>query len=323
MKNIFLFFTIVLLLNTYNSLKAGKEALIEFIKTTKDGKVLDNLSEQCFGKFFDYHFLLLKKYYKEENFKQFSKSLENIFIDIFFNCPKSEIISVFNETNIEPFSQLPFRTKIQLALKIFSLGSIIYSEYTNNNLTGISLGQGLGKILNLFKLKLSETNELKSDSENPLDEIGSIFDAINADDYFELIGGLFYGMKEKDDGKESKCYNDIIKGKDKIMEHIDNGFKKVDEGKGIGETITSILFNLITVEGLVVDCNLLSLGGSVISKLTSIKELTELFQKIMQSSTFYILYIDQIIDSFKSKNLKEVGKYIGKIISNIFDFNVQ
>ena len=107
------------------------------------------------------------------------------------------------------------------------------------------------------------------------------------------------------------------------MNHIQEGFKNMDKEKGIGQMITTILFNLITVEGLVVDCNLLSFGSNIISKLTSVKDLTELINSMMQNSTLYILYISQLADSFRNNNMKDVGKYIGKILSNIFDFHVK
>ena len=130
-------------------------------------------------------------------------------------------------------------------------------------------------------------------------------------------------MKEKDDGSESKCYNDILKGKNKIMNHIKEGFKNMDKDKGIGQMISTILFNLITVEGLVVDCNLLSFGSNILSKLTSIKDLTELFNSMNLNSSLYISYITKMADSFRNNNMKDVGKYIGKILSSIFDFHVK
>lgn len=95
MKIISLIFSFFLFLNTSICLQAAKDAFIEFIKTTKNGKVLD-LSEQCLGKLFDYHFLLLKKNYKNNNCKELSRNLENIGIDIFINCPKKELMSILN-----------------------------------------------------------------------------------------------------------------------------------------------------------------------------------------------------------------------------------
>ena len=130
-------------------------------------------------------------------------------------------------------------------------------------------------------------------------------------------------MKEKDDGNESKCYNDIIKEKSKIIEHIKDGIKNMDKDKGIGKMVTKILFNLITVEGLVVDCNLLSFGSNIISKVTSIKDMTELFNSVMKNNMLYLLYLEQIVDSFKKNDMKNLGKYIGKILSNLFDFHVK
>ena len=305
---------LLLIINIF-CLKEAKDFLKEFIKTTK-GKVIDNFPEQCLGKFFEYHFLLLKKNYKENNFEQLLKNIENIAIDIFLNCPNYELISIFNETDFEKMSSLP---SIQVYKNIFILGTKFYSIYKNETLTGSSLGKLFGDIINMFKENVTDIKELKSDKNTT--DINSYLD--NIEQYFDIIGGIFIGMKEKDDGNESKCYNDIIKGKSKIIEHIKDGIKNMDKDKGIGKMITKILFNLITVEGLVVDCNLLSFGSNIISKITSIKDMTELFNSVMQNNMLYLLYLEQIVDSFKKNDMKNLGKYIGKILSNLFDFHVK
>ena len=324
MKIIFYLFVSFLLLNI-NCSQEAKNALIEFIKTIKNGLVI-NLSEQCLGKVFDYHYLLLSKNLKEENFQKFSKNLENIGLDIIINCPGREILSILNETKIQDLKTLPFQKKFNLATKIFKVGFSLYSEYYNNSLTGVTIGQALGKIVIILQKK-NEINEFETETEKEkeelMDESSSFLNKIKPEDYLELIGGLFNGMKEKENEGESECYKDIIKGQNKILEHIDNGMKEMEKGKGIGKTITSIIFNLVTVEGLVVDCNLLSLGSSVISKLTSIKEATDLVNKIIKNSTLYLLYVGQIVDSYKKGKMKETGKYIGKILSDVFDFHVK
>jgi hypothetical protein len=326
MKIIFYLFVSFLLLNI-NCSQEAKNALIEFIKTIKNGLVI-NLSEQCLGRVFDYHYLLLSKNFKEENFKKLSKNLENIGLDMIVNCPGREILSILNDTKIQDLKKLPFQNKYNLATKIFKVGFSLYSEYNNNSLTGVTLGQALGKIVLSLQKKNIETNEeteteTETEKGDLTDESSSFLNKIKPEDYLELIGGLFNGMKEKENEGESECYKDIVKGQNKILEHIDNGMKEMEKGKGIGKTITSIIFNLVTVEGLVVDCNLLSLGSSVISKLTSIKEATELVNKIIKNSTFYLLYVGQIVDSYKKGQMKETGKYIGKILSDVFDFHVK
>ena len=107
------------------------------------------------------------------------------------------------------------------------------------------------------------------------------------------------------------------------MKQINDGMKKLDEGKGFGETMTGILFGLVTVDGLVVDCNLLNLGSNIFNKVTSFKDMTELFMNLMMNSDEYLSYGGEVYENFLKKNLKECGKSIGKIISKLFDFHVK
>lgn len=324
MKFLLISFLLLISISSIDSFKEAKDFFIEFIKTVTNGKVLNNLSEQCFGKSFEYHILHLKKNYHEANFEKISRNLENIAIDIFLNCPNYELITIFNETKFVNISALSTNYKIKIYKQLFSQGTSLYSNYYKNNFTGAYLGREIGQCFNLFKengIKVDEKEMTENDAQKEIKETFSFLDNINQ--YFDIIGGIFVGMKEKDDDSESKCYNDILKGKSKIINFIEEGLKKMENGKGFAETLTGIIFNLISVEGLVVDCNLLKLGGSIISKLTSLKELTELYNKIMKNSLFYLLFVGQVTDNFKKNNMKEAGKYIGKIISNIFDFHVQ
>ena len=305
---------IILLFYQANCFKEAREFLIELVKTINNGKVLKNLSEQCLGKYFDYRFLLLKKSYKEDDFSTAVKNIENIVIDSLINCPLEDLLLVLENNILGNSSHSGLDSK--LYYKALSIGRIFLSDvYNNKNITGISLGRTVGRILNLFKANYTEPKELYSNdtSISP----GSLLDIKEAD-YFEFIA-----MKEKDDEKESECYKDILKGKSKIMKQINDGMKKLDEGKGLGETMTGILFGLVTVEGLVVDCNLLNLGSNIFNKITSIKDMTELFMNLMLNSDEYMSYGTQVYDNFLKKNLKECGKNIGKIISKLFDFHVK
>jgi len=311
---------LIILFYQVNCFKEARDFLIELIKTTKNGKQLKNLSEQCLGKFFDYRFLLLQKSYKVNNFSNAAKNLENIVIDTFLNCPTDDIFSILDDNFIDYYSNdSEFDKKIYS--KFISIGRIILSDvYNNKKINGASLGRTIGKIFNLLKANNTEPKELNLDDTSISQ--GSLLD-IKEDDYFEFIAGIFSGMKEKDDEKESECYKDILKGKSKIIKKINDGMNKLDEGKGFGETITGILFGLVTVEGLVVDCNLLNLGSNIFNKITSFKDMTELLMNVMSDSGVYLLYGGLIYDNFLKKNMKECGKYIGKIISKIFDFHVK
>ena len=130
-------------------------------------------------------------------------------------------------------------------------------------------------------------------------------------------------MKKEDDFGESRCYKDVLKSKDEIMKHIRKGMKGVEEGKGVGKMIRTVLFNLMTVQGLVIDCNLLTLGGSVITKLSSLKEIMVLYDKIIKNIGDYITIIKNIIESYINYNLKNIGIHLGNLISSIFDFYVK
>ena len=130
-------------------------------------------------------------------------------------------------------------------------------------------------------------------------------------------------MKKEDDLGESLCYKDVMQGKKEILEHVKKGMKGVEEGKGFGKAIKTILFNLMTVDGLVLDCNLLTLGGNVIGKFTSTKEMVLLYDKLITNADKFIIYIKNIFSSYKKNDLNEAGVNLGKIISSLFDFYVK
>lgn len=107
------------------------------------------------------------------------------------------------------------------------------------------------------------------------------------------------------------------------MNIIENIIKKMKEGESFKQAIKSLSFQFVTIEGLAVDCNMLNLESSILNKISSIKEIKKLFYKKIQNSRQYIENGKKFIDNFNNKKIKEAGKYIGKIISMIFDFNVK
>ena len=141
--------------------------------------------------------------------------------------------------------------------------------------------------------------------------------------YFELIEGIFLGMKKDNDTEESLCYKDVMKGKDEIIKQVKKGMKGVEQGKGFWRAVKTIIFNLMVVEGLVVDCNLLTLGGTVIFKLSNDKERQILFDNFLKNIESYYNVIKHIFEGLINDNLKEIGIGIGKFISKLFEFNVK
>ncbi len=132
MKIILLFLSLALL-NTINCFQEAKNFLTEFIKATTDDKIHFDIPELCLGKFFNYHFILLKKNFKENNFEKLSINIENIVIDTFINCPNLDFMKIFNMTEFEDFSLIP---KTKVYMKLISLGTTLYFNYNNNTLTG-------------------------------------------------------------------------------------------------------------------------------------------------------------------------------------------
>ena len=321
MKNIFSLSLIILLFifnNIFCSIE-GQEFYKGFLKATSDSELIEELPEQCFGKLFDYYFLVLKISYYQNDSMTLISSIENIIIDsLVLNCPLKPIALLLNDINLNLTSQELTST---LYSKSFKLGQIIYNEYTNPNITASSLGYTLGKIVNLFRKNFVEPKFIQEEeTQKNIVPNKKIFDE---NDYFGLFEGLFLGMKKEDNGEESLCYKDVLKGKDEIMKHVRKGMKGVEEGKSVGKMIRTILFNLMTVEGLVIDCNLLSLGGSVISKFTSMKEMMVLYDKIIKNVGDYITILKNIFTCYTNKDLKGIGMNIGKFISKIFDFYVK
>ena len=314
MKNIFPLIILFFIFNNAFCSKDGQDFFREFLRITNIKDENMTFSDQCFGKLFDYYFLVLKISYYQNDIVTLLSSFENIILDsIILNCPLKALNPVLKDLNLNFTSQ---EFKSTLYSKSFKLGQILFYEYANPNKTGASLGRTFGKIINLFRTNFVEPEETTKGvpSRKPFD----------IEDYFGFFEGLFLGMKKDDDDtKESLCYKDVLKGKDEIMKHVQKGMKGVEEGKGVGKMIKTILFNLMTVEGLVIDCNLLTLGGSVISKLSSAKELMVLYDKILKNLGDYIVIFKNIFESYKNNDLKNIGIHCGKLISSIFDFHVK
>ena len=316
MKNIFSLIILIFIINNAFCSKDSQDFLKEFLRVTNLMEVNKTLSEQCFGKLFDYYFLVLQISYYQNDFVTLLSSFENIAIDsLVLNCPLQPFSAVLKDLNLN-FSSPEFKSS--LYSKGFKLAQILFYQYTEPNITGASLGYTFGKIFNLLRKNFTEPEE-KGESKKGVPS-KKPFDI---EDYFGFFEGLFLGMKKEDDVGESLCYKDVLKGKDEIMKHIRKGMKGVEEGKGVGKMIRTILFNLMTVEGLVIDCNLLTLGGSVISKLSSLKEIMVLYDKIVKNIGDYIIILKNMIDSYRNYNLKNIGIHLGKLISSIFDFYVK
>lgn len=317
----FMFLIFVLFISASYSSKEVRNFLIEFLKASKNEKILENISNQCVGKIFDYNLLLLKKSYKENNITSLYKNLENLALDMLINCPTNDLISIFKQTEFGIISSLGFKYKSKIYTKVLTLGSSLFLSYKNNTLTLKSLGEAFGKTLNLIKFDYSELYDLISeDDDDP--EIESLVDKANSK-IIELIEGIFIGMKDPEEkSRENKCYNDIIKGKKKINNYIEKALKDMEEGKSFKDVKKSLGFNLVTVEGLAIDCKLLSLGNSNISKLTSFKEVKNIIFKMMKAKK-YFFYMKQIIGKIKNKKIKDAGRHIGKILSDILEFNIK
>ena len=324
MKIIFYLIIFLFLFNNSYHLNQPKDIFISFLKEIKKDDIIDNLSDQCLGNLFNYFFFSFKKSYKENNFENLSKNLENMVLDTFINCPIKELFSFFKSTEYEIFSPLGFKYKSKIYTKILTLNSILYLHYKNKTLNSTYIGSTCGKIFNLFKFDYSELYDLEvdADDDNDNDEIDSILEKIN-NEIFNFIEGVFIGMKKRDDGRESECFNDIIKGKRKILNYIEKGLKKMDTGIGFLEAIKSSLFNLVTVDGLTVDCNLLRLGNNILNKVNSFKKMKKLFFTIIRNSKIYFEKVKQFYEKIRNKKTKEAGKLIGNIISDIFDFNIK
>ena len=326
MKKIFLLIIFLIFIEYSFPLKEAKEILIEFLKVTKNDKIIENISEKCLGATFDYHFLLMQKSFIENNFEKTSRYLENMGLDFLVNCPFNELISIFTQAEYEIFSPLAFKYKNKIYLKLLSLGTSLYLQYNNSALTPKDIGAIFGKIINLFKFDYEALYELEADTDDDEDktskEIDLIIDNIN-NHLTELFSGIFRGMKKVDDRKGSLCYKDILKNKNKLWTIVESAINKMRKGESLSQAIKSLGFKLVAIEGITVDCNLLNLGNSVLSKITSMKELIIFFNKILKNSELYLDNANQAIDNFKNKKIKEAGIYIGKILRGIFGFDVK
>lgn len=314
MKAVLSLFLLILTFNyvfNESNTHPGKEFYNEFLKVTKKLDADKVISDQCFGRLFEYYLLVIKMSFYQNDFMTFYTSLENILYDsIFLNCPIKSMTELFEDLHFDTSAP---DVGTQIYKKLFKIVMILFDEFSAKEITPEILGRTTGKIFNLFRKDFSkEDNEKKNQPKKPF----------NLEDYYGLIEGLFSGMKKEDAGQESRCYKYIIKGKKEIEKFIEKGMKGIENGKPVKKMIKTVIFNLMTVEGMLLDCNLMALGGSVITKLSSKKELELLGDKFAKEVVDYIEYFKNAFFGYREGDLRKIGLNVGKFISSLLDFYV-
>ena len=128
MKNIFSLIILLFIFNNIFCSKDGQDFYKAFLKATSDSELIEELPEQCFGKLFDYYFLVLKISYYQNDSMTLISSIENIIIDsLVLNCPLKPIALLLNDINLNLTSQELTST---LYSKSFKLGQIIFRPLT-------------------------------------------------------------------------------------------------------------------------------------------------------------------------------------------------
>lgn len=315
------FLIIFIFFNKSACLPNIREFLVEFLNAanSKEKSITQSLSKNCLGKLSEYYIESIIKSYRENNFDNLIKNVENLGIDIFLNCPSESVFDVFMDFDDSLITD--FTSAIKSPKKIKSLITLLYSLYFDE-LSPSSLGKAFGDTINLFKKSDSQIE----DSAEKMDKIDysklPFFSDLKKEYAFEFLLGMLNGLKKEDDGKDSDCYKDIIKGKDKIYKYIVDAYDSMDKGKDFSKAFGNIIFNLITVEGFVSDCNLLDFG-SLIAKVSSAEKLKELWKKSKNQSQFYLYNSKELVKNMQNGDYKEAGKYFGKIFGKIFDFSVK
>ena len=309
-------FSLILLILTFNyvcnepGVHPGKDFYNEFLKVTKKIDADKNIPDQCFGRLFEYYLLVIKMSFYQNDFISFYTSLENILYDsILLNCPIKSMTELFEDLH---FNTSAPDVGTQIYKKLFKIVIIFFDEFSAKEMTPEILGRITGKLFNLFRKNYSEEDDKKNQPKKPF----------KIEDYYGLIEGLFSGMKKEDAGKESRCYKYVIKGKKEIQRFIEKGMKGIENGKPVGKMVKTVIFNLMTVEGLILDCNLMTLGGSVIAKLSSKKELELLGDKFAKEVVDYVELFKKAFFGYRDGDLRAIGLNIGKFISSLLDFYV-
>ena len=310
-------FSLILLLLTFNyvfnepSKHPGKDFYNEFLKVTKKVDADKNISDQCFGRLFEYYLLVIKMSVYQNDFITFYSSFENILYDcILLNCPMKSMTELFEDLH---FNTSAPDVSTQIYKKIIKIAIIFFEEFSNKEITPEILGRTIGKLFNLFRKNYAEEDDNKKNQPKKPFKI---------EDYYGLIEGLFSGMKKEDAGKDSSCYKYVLKGKKEIQRFIEKGMKGIENGKPVGKMVKTVIFNLMTVEGLILDCNLMTLGGSVIAKFSSQKELELLLDQFTKEIVNYIELFKNAFFGYRDGDLRAIGLNIGKFISSILDFYV-
>ena len=262
------------------------------------GNTSIELNEECLGKTFDEDLQNLYNYTENNNYKMVLNVIEKIAEEIYTFCPINTALSLFNNSYN---SMTSFNFISGIINKISKISNVIINELKANNYNIESIGKSIGQII----YYINQNESFRFENSN----IG-----------YEITEGVIDGLTKNK--TESKCKDSIIKGKDDLMNLINEiveGFRNPKEDSDI---FTNIILKLFGISGLFSNCRLFYFM-SVFKNFISLEGFDNVIERINGNSTILLENAKELIKANDEKNYHYLGEVFGNMIKIALDFYVE
>ena len=141
---------------------------------------------------------------------------------------------------------------------------------------------------------------------------------VPVDDIYDAVVALFRGMAETE---QATCAGVLEKQKDKILEIVYAAIDEAKSGTDISTVIQNAVQKLMSVDGLVSECNVLAMPA-IVTKVTTKEGLVEIFQAAIDNIDKIYDYGTNIKDAIIAKDYNKAAENLGHILSIVLDFQV-
>ena len=141
---------------------------------------------------------------------------------------------------------------------------------------------------------------------------------IPVEQIYDVVVGLFKGMAQTE---EARCAGVFTNQKTQILDIVYACIDEIKAGTEIATAIQNAALKLMQIEGLISECNILSMP-SIITKFTTKEGLVEIFQTIIDNIDDVFAYGEQIKTAIENKDYPGAGEAFGHILAIALDFHV-
>ena len=138
------------------------------------------------------------------------------------------------------------------------------------------------------------------------------------DKIYSYVVSVFRGMAETE---EATCAQVLENHKDQVLDIVLTAVEEVKGGKDVQQAISDAAIKLMSVDGLVSECNVLAMPA-IYTKVTSKDGLVEIFQALIDNIDDVYSYGEKAKDAISDKDYNTAAEDAGHILSIALDFQV-